>query len=46
MAFRSLINHYTTLANKKQMKVKLKDLLTLLAAKADSYADKITEYFD
>ncbi|MFQ5476072.1 MAG: adenosylcobalamin-dependent ribonucleoside-diphosphate reductase [Nitrosopumilus sp.] len=45
--FRSLINHYVTLANKKQMTVSFKDLLTLLAAKKlDSYADKITEYFD
>ncbi|MDH3341684.1 MAG: adenosylcobalamin-dependent ribonucleoside-diphosphate reductase [Nitrosopumilus sp.] len=45
--FRSLINHYVTLANKGQMKISFKDLLTLLAAKKlDSYADKITEYFD
>ncbi len=45
--FRSLINHYVTLANKGQMKVSFKDLLTLLAEKKlDSYADKITEYFD
>jgi len=45
--FRSLINHYVDLANKGQMKVSFKDLLTLLAAKKlDSYADKITEYFE
>jgi len=45
--FRSLINHYVTLASKGQMKVSFKDLLTLLAAKElDSYADKITEYFE
>ncbi|EGG41772.1 ribonucleoside-diphosphate reductase, adenosylcobalamin-dependent [Candidatus Nitrosarchaeum limnium SFB1] len=45
--FRSLINHYVTLASKGQMKVSFKDLLTLIAAKKfDSYADKITEYFD
>ncbi|KFM18186.1 Vitamin B12-dependent ribonucleotide reductase protein [Marine Group I thaumarchaeote SCGC AAA799-P11] len=45
--FRSLINHYVTLANKGKMKVSFKELLTLLAAKKlDSYADKITEYFD
>jgi ribonucleoside-diphosphate reductase alpha chain len=45
--FRALINHYVTLANKGQMKVSFKDLLTLLAAKKlDNYADKITEYFD
>ena len=45
--FRSLINHYITLANKGQMKVSFKELLTLLAAKKlESYADKITEYFE
>ena len=45
--FRSLINHYTTLADKGQMKVSFKDLLTMIAAKKfDNYADKITEYFD
>ena len=45
--FRSLINHYVTLANKGQMKLGFKDVLTLLAAKKlDQYADKITEYFD
>ena len=45
--FRSLINHYVALANKGQMKVSFKDLLTLLAAKKfDNYADKITEYFE
>jgi ribonucleoside-diphosphate reductase alpha chain len=45
--FRSLINHYVTLASKGQMKISFKDLLTLIAAKKfDSYADKITEYFD
>ena len=45
--FRSLINHYVTLANKGQMKVSFKDLLTLLAAKKfDNYTDKITEYFE
>ena len=45
--FRSLINHYVTLANNGQMKISFKDLLTLLAAKKlDSYADKITEYLD
>ena len=45
--FRSLINHYVTLANKGQMKISFKDVLTLLAAKKlESYADKITEYFD
>lgn len=45
--FRSLINHYVTLANKGQMKISFKDLLTLLAAKElDAYADKIHEYFE
>lgn len=45
--FRSLINHYVTLASRGQMKVSFKELLTLLAAKKlDSYADKITEYFE
>jgi ribonucleoside-diphosphate reductase alpha chain len=45
--FRSLINLYVTLANKGQMKVSFKELLTLLAAKKlESYADKITEYFE
>ncbi|MBA4719215.1 MAG: adenosylcobalamin-dependent ribonucleoside-diphosphate reductase [Nitrosopumilus sp.] len=45
--FRSLINHYVTLANKGQMKISFKDLLTLLAAKKlDDYSDKITEYFE
>ncbi len=45
--FRSLINHYVTLAQKGQMKISFKDLLTLLAAKKfDNYADKITEYLE
>ncbi len=45
--FRSLINHYIELANKGQMKVGFKELLTLIAAKKlDSYADRITEYFE
>ena len=45
--FRSLINHYVTLANNGQMKISFKDLLTMLAAKKfDNYEDKITEYFD
>ena len=45
--FRSMINHYVTLSKNGQMKISFKDLLTLLAAKKlDSYADKITEYFE
>ena len=44
--FRSLITHYVTLANKGQMKISFKDLLTLLAGKKlESYTDKMTEYF-
>ena len=45
--FRALINHYVTLANKGQMKISFKDLLTLLAAKKlEVYSDRITEYFE
>ena len=45
--FRSLINHYITLANKGQMKVGFKDLLTKIAAKQfDNYAEKIAEYYE
>ena len=45
--FRALINHYVTLANKGQMKISFKDVLTLLAGKKlEVYADKITEYLD
>jgi len=45
--FRALINHYVTLANKGQMKVSFKDLLTLLAAKKlEVYSDRMTEYFE
>ncbi len=45
--FRSLINHYITLANHGQMKVSFKELLTMIAAKKfDSYAERITEYFE
>jgi ribonucleoside-diphosphate reductase alpha chain len=45
--FRSLITHYTSLANNGQMKVSFKELLTLIAAKKlDKYADRISEYLD
>ncbi len=45
--FRSLINHYATLASQGQMRVSFKQVLVMLAAKKfDSYADKIAEYFD
>jgi len=45
--FRSLINHYITLAKAGQMKVSFKELITLIAAKKlDSYAERITEYLE
>jgi ribonucleoside-diphosphate reductase alpha chain len=45
--FRSLINHYVTLASKGQMKISFKELLTMIAAKKfDNYEDKILEYFE
>jgi len=45
--FRSLISHYVALANKGQMKVSFKDLLTLLAGKKlEVYSERITEYFE
>ena len=45
--FRALINHYITLANKGQMKIGFKDLLTKIAAKQfDNYAEKIVEYYE
>jgi ribonucleoside-diphosphate reductase alpha chain len=45
--FRSLINHYIDLAKHGQMKVGIKDVLTMLAAnKFEQYAERITEYFD
>ena len=45
--FRSLINHYTSLASQGQMRVSFKELLTMLAVKKlDGYSDKITEYFE
>jgi ribonucleoside-diphosphate reductase alpha chain len=45
--FRSMINHYVTLASAGKMKISFKDLLTLLAAKKlDDYEQKITEYFE
>lgn len=45
--FRSLINHYVALADKGQMRVSFKSILTMLAEKKlDNYADKITEYFE
>ena len=45
--FRSLINHYVSLANQGQMKQSFKYLLTLIAGKKlDTYSDKITEYFE
>ncbi|NDB90146.1 MAG: adenosylcobalamin-dependent ribonucleoside-diphosphate reductase [Thaumarchaeota archaeon] len=44
--FRGLINQYTYLAKRGQMKKSFKEVLTLLAAKKfEQYADRITEYF-
>ncbi len=45
--FRALVNQYITLANKGQMKISFKELLTLIAAKKfDNYSEKISEYYD
>ena len=45
--FRCLINCYADLANRGQMKVSFKELLTMLASKKlDRYADKISEYYE
>ena len=44
--FRSLINHYVTLAKQGRMKVPFKEILRRLASNGfSSYEDKITEYF-
>jgi len=45
--FRSLINHYIDMAKRGQMKVGIKQLLTMLAAnKFEQYAERIKEYTD
>jgi len=45
--FRSLINHYIDLAKLGQMKVSIKEVLTMLAArKFDQYSERIGEYYD
>lgn len=45
--FRSLIIHYMDLAKRGQMKVGMKEFLTMLAArKFDQYAERISEYYD
>jgi len=45
--FRSLVNHYISLAKAGQMKVGFKELLTMLAAnKFEKYGEKISEYYD
>lgn len=45
--FRSLINAYADLADRGQMRVSFKELLTMLASKRlDSYSERINEYFD
>ncbi len=45
--FRALIFHYIDLAKRGQMKVSIKEFLTMLAAKKfDQYAERIAEYYD
>lgn len=45
--FRSLIQHYVDLAKNGQMKVSIKEFLTMLAAnKFEQYSERIKEYFD
>ncbi|MGI0074204.1 MAG: adenosylcobalamin-dependent ribonucleoside-diphosphate reductase [Nitrosotalea sp.] len=45
--FRSLIHHYIDLAKQGQMKVSIKEFLTMLAAnKFEQYAERIKEYDD
>ena len=45
--FRSLIQHYVDLAKKGQMKVGIKEFLTMLAAnKFEQYGERIHEYYD
>ncbi len=44
---RSLVNHYVALADKGQIKIGFKDLLTKIAGKQfNRYADKIKEYYE
>ena len=45
--FRGLISHYIDLANQGQMKVSIKEFLTMLAAKQfEHYAERIAEYYE
>ena len=45
--FRGLISHYIDLAKQGQMKVSIKEFLTMLAAKQfEHYAERIAEYYD
>jgi len=45
--FRSLIHHYIDLAKQGQMKVSIKEFLTMLAAnKFEQYAERIKEYYE
>lgn len=45
--FRSLINLYVSLARQEQMRINFKALLMLLVGKKlDTYADRITEYYE
>lgn len=45
--FRGLISHYIDLAKQGQMKVSIKEFLTMLAAKQfEHYAERISEYYE
>ncbi len=45
--FRGLISHYIDLAKQGQMKLSIKEFLTMLAAKQfEHYAERIAEYYD
>ena len=45
--FRSLIHHYIDLAKQGQMRVNIKEFLTMLAAnKFEQYAERIKEYYE
>ncbi len=45
--FRALINHYIDLAQRGQMKLSIKEFLTMLAAnRFEQYAERIKEYYE
>ncbi len=45
--FRALINHYIDLTQRGQMKVSIKEFLTMLAAnKFEQYAERVKEYYE